>query len=190
MSSLFVLAGLAGLFQQPVATAIPVWVWVLVGIILLAIFLGLAIGARSSGGPAPADRQDIRTDDEARTIPATGPVAEEAPPLTRDDSNINVYPDDPTAHGVDSTESVVNTHDLTVIEGIGPNIQQVLNGAGITTFDQLASIDPKRLREIINSSGLPIKNVNTWPEQASLAASGRWDELRALQERLENGKNK
>jgi predicted flap endonuclease-1-like 5' DNA nuclease len=55
--------------------------------------------------------------------------------------------------------------DLQRIEGIGPKISGLLQAAGITIADPA-----------------------TWPEQARLAAAGRWDELEILQEELKGGR--
>jgi large subunit ribosomal protein L30 len=77
--------------------------------------------------------------------------------------------------------------DLTVIEGIGPKIAGVLKGEGITTLDQLAATDVGRLTEILQGANLRLANAETWPEQAALAAAGKWDEFQALTEQLKGG---
>ncbi len=81
--------------------------------------------------------------------------------------------------------------DLKRIEGIGPKIANVLQAGGILTYVQLADSDPAQLRQILEESDprlLRIAHPDTWPEQASLAASGDWDGLQALQGRLKGGK--
>lgn len=81
--------------------------------------------------------------------------------------------------------------DLTRIEGIGPKISSVLQAGGITTFAQLADTDVDQLREILEQSDprlLRLANPTTWPEQASLAAAGNWDALKALQQELKGGR--
>ena len=57
----------------------------------------------------------------------------------------------------------------------------MLQAAGILTFAELAAREPAALREIIAAGGVRIGDPTTWPEQAALAAAGRWDELTALQ---------
>jgi predicted flap endonuclease-1-like 5' DNA nuclease len=79
-------------------------------------------------------------------------------------------------------------HDLKRIEGIGPKISSVLQGAGITTFTQLAAADADQLRQILRDAGVRIADPTTWPEQASLAAVDRWDRLEALQATLKGGR--
>jgi large subunit ribosomal protein L17 len=78
--------------------------------------------------------------------------------------------------------------DLKRIEGIGPKISSVLQGAGITTFAQLAAASADQLRQILRDAGVRVADPATWPEQAGLAAVGRWDGLEALQAALKGGR--
>jgi predicted flap endonuclease-1-like 5' DNA nuclease len=76
---------------------------------------------------------------------------------------------------------------LQAIEGIGPRINGLLHEHGILTFAQLARTDLARLREILDEARLRYIKPDTWPEQAGLAAAGRWDDLKALQSQLKGG---
>jgi predicted flap endonuclease-1-like 5' DNA nuclease len=79
--------------------------------------------------------------------------------------------------------------DLKRIEGIGPKISSVLQAAGIMTFAQLAATDMSRLRQILTEAGLAaLADPTTWPEQANLAAAGKWDALEVLQDELKGGR--
>jgi predicted flap endonuclease-1-like 5' DNA nuclease len=78
--------------------------------------------------------------------------------------------------------------DFTIIEGIGPKINNILHGAGIRTFTDLTQADVDSLRQILLDAGLRINNPGTWPQQAALAAAGQWDELKALQTQLSAGR--
>lgn len=88
------------------------------------------------------------------------------------------------------TEVAVQAEDdLKVIEGIGPKLEQVLKGAGIKTFRDLAERSVEELQAILDAAGIArISDPGTWPEQARLAAEGRWDELKALQDSLKGGR--
>jgi large subunit ribosomal protein L17 len=78
---------------------------------------------------------------------------------------------------------------LTKIEGIGPRISSLLQTTGITTFAQLAATEAGRLEQILVEANLRrLANPATWPEQAKLAAEGKWDELQALQDSLKGGR--
>ncbi len=78
--------------------------------------------------------------------------------------------------------------DLTIIEGIGPKLAEVLGTAGITTFRQLAATTPEHLQQLIAQAGIRIGDPTTWAEQAALAASGNLQALRALQDTLKGGR--
>ncbi len=78
--------------------------------------------------------------------------------------------------------------DLTRIEGIGPKINAVLQGAGITTYQLLADLDPEKIKEIITNAGIRLVDTTTWPRQARLAAEGKLNELKKLQDILKGGR--
>lgn len=79
--------------------------------------------------------------------------------------------------------------DLKRIEGIGPKMESVLNAAGITTFEQLAELDPMVVQQRLDEAGVKhITDPATWPAQAELAARGDWDALKALQDSLKGGR--
>ena len=82
--------------------------------------------------------------------------------------------------------------DLTKIEGIGPKISGLFIAAGITTFAQLAKTPVSTLSDILHKAGsrYASHNPGTWPQQAQLAADGKWDELKALQVALDGGVKK
>lgn len=60
----------------------------------------------------------------------------------------------------------IQKDDLTQISGIGPKISTVLEGAGITSFTQLAQTSPEALWEILNQAGIRLAKPETWIEQA------------------------
>ena len=87
------------------------------------------------------------------------------------------------------SETPAQADDLELIEGIGPKIAAVLKAAGIVTFADLAAADTSRLVEILQQEpNLRSADPGTWPEQAALAATGKWDELKVLTEQLKGGR--
>ena len=80
--------------------------------------------------------------------------------------------------------------DLKIIEGIGPKIAEVLIAAGIVTFADLAGSTAEKIKEILDASegSFNAADATSWPEQAQLAADGNMDELKALQEKLNGGR--
>ncbi|MCA0131134.1 50S ribosomal protein L21 [Winogradskyella alexanderae] len=84
-------------------------------------------------------------------------------------------------------KTTAKADDLKKIEGIGPKIASTLVEGGIATFVDLAKAKPEDISEII--AGVRGNHVtDTWPQQAKLAADGKWDELKALQDKLDGGK--
>lgn len=81
--------------------------------------------------------------------------------------------------------------DLKIIEGIGPKIEGLLNDNRIFTFPDLAATPSERLRDILRHAGdrYRMHNPKTWPDQAQLAADGRWEELDDLQHTLIAGRD-
>lgn len=139
--------------------------------LLVAAILGYIIGYRSGGNTIEeleARLQRLREELEhcrrglaSRITPSVVPVAAAA----------------------------VIADDLKLIEGIGPQIERLLNEAGIKTFRQLSETSTDRLESILEGGGrrFQVHRPDTWPRQAQLAADGQWDELKAWQDELDGG---
>jgi len=82
----------------------------------------------------------------------------------------------------------VSPDTLTRIEGIGPKVSGVLGEAGVLTFAQLAEASVEQLNGWLQAAGLAFMDPATWPQQASLAAAGDWEGLKALQAALKGGR--
>ncbi|REA57673.1 hypothetical protein DSL64_23335 [Dyadobacter luteus] len=80
--------------------------------------------------------------------------------------------------------------DLKVIEGIGPKIEEILNKNGIQNYSQLSAIPAVRIARILQGAGprFQMHDPTTWPEQATLAHEGKWEELNALKDKLIGGR--
>jgi predicted flap endonuclease-1-like 5' DNA nuclease len=65
-----------------------------------------------------------------------------------------------------------------------------LTAAGIVSFADLAAATPEKLKEILDASegSFNAAETATWPEQAQLAADGKMDELKELQDKLIGGR--
>jgi hypothetical protein len=78
--------------------------------------------------------------------------------------------------------------DLVKIEGVGPKVAEVLNEAGITTFEALAHTNAADVQKVLSAAGLQMMNPEGWIEQASLAAKGDWAGFEKLQSELKGGR--
>ena len=85
--------------------------------------------------------------------------------------------------------TIKNANDLTVVEGIGPKINELFNNAGIKTFAQLAAASVPQMRKILDDGGsrFRIANPSTWAQQSALAADNKWTELKKMQDALSGG---
>ncbi|MBK8845287.1 MAG: 50S ribosomal protein L20 [Bacteroidetes bacterium] len=114
--------------------------------------------------------------------PATPKVAKAAAPIVEEPI--------PVAPEVEEAPVSSDGDNLKLIEGIGPAIEKILNGSGITTWAQLADKSADELRAILEQAGsrYTMHKPDTWPKQAELAAAGKFDELKAWQDELDGGK--
>lgn len=88
--------------------------------------------------------------------------------------------------------TIKNANDLTIVEGIGPKINELFHNAGIKTFAQLAAATVPQMRKILDEGGsrFRIANPSSWAQQAALAAENKWSELKKLQDKLSAGVKK
>ena len=87
--------------------------------------------------------------------------------------------------------NVKGEDDLTAIEGIGPKICGLFHAAGYRTFTQVSNMTVVQMSKILDDAGpnYRLANPETWAQQAKLAATNRWTDLKALQDQLTAGVN-
>lgn len=80
--------------------------------------------------------------------------------------------------------------DLKIIEGIGPKIEEILNKAGIHTYEQLTETPVLRMASYLKKAGprYQLQDPSSWPEQAALAKQHKWEELERLKLKLISGR--
>lgn len=78
--------------------------------------------------------------------------------------------------------------DLTKISGIGPSMAVTLNSLGINSYQKLAATDDDILRDMLEASGARMNNnkeaMDSWNEQATVAAKGDFVALKKMQAEL------
>lgn len=84
----------------------------------------------------------------------------------------------------------IRQDDLTIVEGIGPQIQNLFHESGIRTWYDLSRCSVEQCELVLRSGGDRFRQhtPKTWPRQAAMAYEGRWAELKAWQEELDGGK--
>lgn len=77
-------------------------------------------------------------------------------------------------------------NDLKAIEGVGPKIAQLLIKNKIYNWSDLSNTPVAALQSILDTAGKSymLADPSTWPEQASMASEGKFDELEKFQDQL------
>lgn len=88
------------------------------------------------------------------------------------------------------TQAPVVKDDLTKVEGIGKKIEALLNKNNIYSYRQLSKTTITGLKAILEAAGskFSMHNPGSWPKQAKLAATAKWEDLELLQKQLKGGK--
>jgi predicted flap endonuclease-1-like 5' DNA nuclease len=143
---------------------LPAWAWFLIIVVIILLVWWLLVRS--------AEKQnEIQVDHE------TTHSAE--PEGTQKSSTVEI-----------SSGAASAVDDLTVLEGIGPKVNQALASAGITSFAKLAITDVTQLKQILEAAGYKYMDPGTWPEQARLLSEGKKDEFELLVGSLKGGRKK
>ncbi len=83
----------------------------------------------------------------------------------------------------------IKQDDLKIVEGVGPKIEGLLNGAGIFTWADLANADIEKLKQVLADAGSRYRmhNPATWAKQAAFASNKEWEALENYQDHLKGG---
>lgn len=84
----------------------------------------------------------------------------------------------------------VKLDDLTIVEGIGPKIQQLFHAAGIKTWKALSETPVAKCQQILTDAGnrFKVHQPGSWPMQAKMAHEGKWSDLAKWQDQHKHGK--
>jgi len=123
------------------------------------------------------------------SIVATGSVKKAAAPKKEAAPKAEKLADAPAAPKATKAKAAKGD-DLKIIEGIGPKAADVLVAAGIDTFAKLAATAATEVNAILDAAEAKVQHLDptTWAQQAQLAADGKMDELKKLQDELNGGK--
>lgn len=135
----------------------------------------------------PAEKAEVKVTPVATAAPPA-PAASATPkvaPVPEDTSWMAV----PALAALAKAAKKGGRDNLEIVEGIGPKIAGLLNDADIKTFAQLADTPVATISKILEAAGsrYRLAKPDTWPQQAGLAASGKWAALKELQDKLSGG---
>lgn len=130
---------------------------------------------------------------KAAPVAAAAPVVAAAEPVKAEP--VAVKPAATKSFVLDTTAAkaagykLKGPNDLTVVEGIGPKINQLFNNAGYFTFAEVAKMTEAQMQKILDDAGprYRLAKPGTWAKQADLAAQNKWSELKAWQDELKHG---
>jgi predicted flap endonuclease-1-like 5' DNA nuclease len=179
------------------------WLWAFPGIAFLAGLFYLLWKKRIEQGniqPVRIDLSFVRQSvagspgvSSVTEIPTPFRVEEPVPsvvePVAAPSQAKELAPVDPPPSLSETPVVAPQPDDLVVLIGIGPKVANVLRASGIDTFARLAQSDPLDLRKILDAAGLRLPDPTTWPEQARLAAEGRWQEMKEVVTRHRTSNN-
>jgi predicted flap endonuclease-1-like 5' DNA nuclease len=159
------------------ARKVPGWAWELAVLSVLILLLRHWLGRRDRKVLVPGEMIELPSGSEMADDAIPEKVTAELPARPKPAASVeDITPPEPD--------------DLERIEGIGPKVAELLQSAGITTFEQLAQVDVEHLGQILKEVGLAMINPATWPEQAKLAAAGDWDAFQALQAEVKSNRRR
>ena len=66
----------------------------------------------------------------------------------------------------------------------------MIHDAGIVTYATFGKTDVETIQQILSDAGprYSLAKPGTWPAQADMAASNKWEELKTWQDELDGGK--
>ncbi|WP_209401531.1 hypothetical protein [Pseudozobellia sp. WGM2] len=84
----------------------------------------------------------------------------------------------------------IKQDDLKVIEGIGPKIEGLFKGAGISTWKALSETSVASCKEVLATGGdrYKVHDPASWPMQAKMCYEGKWTELAKWQDEHDHGR--
>lgn len=94
---------------------------------------------------------------------------------------------EPEAPAALSYSQLFATDNLQIIEGVGPKMEELLQGAGYSNWASLAEASFETLRKLLDEVGYQFANPHSWPRQARLAHEGKWADLVEFQQFLSAG---
>jgi predicted flap endonuclease-1-like 5' DNA nuclease len=139
--------------------------------------------ATSTKKTAPVTKSKAATGTKSATVKK--PVAKKTTSKKSASSKTKAAP---KAKAAGKGKAKTGGDDFTKLSGIGPSMSATLKELGIDTFSKLAATDDDILRDMLEASGARMNNnkeaMDSWNEQATLAAKGDFATLKKMQEAM------
>jgi len=151
-----------------IITRIPLWVWVLGGLMILAI------------GVIWTLYEEKKKEQRLALLLPEPPAPRGGAPLAVPAEDVIMPIPQPaiiTPASAAKTMAPAKPDNLKQVVGIGPRIMQLLNEHGIFTFEQLANTEVTFLKGLLEAQGWHMADPTSWPEQARSLAEQRREEL-------------
>ncbi len=145
-----------------------------------------------NGEGAPEKVATPQTDDAEAEKSSASEVASKTTSETKEKAPTATKSDKKESGKESKNTSEQSKDDLSKIEGIGPKAANALVEGGITSFADLAKASVEEIEKILQEAEGRFSSLKpaSWSEQAALAADGKWDELKALQNKIDDSANK
>lgn len=110
---------------------------------------------------------------------------------SREKKTVAVKKTHSTTEDTVASKPVVKPDNFKRLDGIGPKIAKLLEDKGILTYQQLSEMDVKQLTSLLQKEGVRVRQNDPahWTKQAKLAAEGKWDEIKKLQQNQKSKRN-
>jgi len=147
---------------------------------------------KSDASTAPASSSNTNTYSVASTskTAAAPSTASRSTPVTKSPSSQGSTVDLDAAKKAGFRVKQKNGQDdFTIVEGVGPKINDLIHAADIHYYTALATTSVDAIQRILDDAGPRYKlaKPGTWPDQAKMAAENRWDALKKWQDELDGG---
>lgn len=149
------------------------WVLVVLGVVVLAVAIWWLVGSSSDKSDKGAETPTLRQSEEPVAPVIAGPAVSpiDIPPPA-EPAPVVPEPETPAApiHAVPAGP----VDELTRLKGVGPKVAALLNGLGVTRYDQIAGWTDADVARVDSQLGAFKGRIvrDQWIEQARLLAAG------------------
>lgn len=154
---------------------------------------GMAKAAAASNGEEAEVKEIVKaTEKETKPVKEAKTKETSEAPKEKETPKEKEAPKEVEAKPAASKSKSAKGDDLTKIEGIGPKAAEALVNAGLGSYQDLSEAKPDAIKEVLTGASSRMAHLDpaSWPKQATMAAKGEWDKLKAWQDKAKAGVEK